>query len=127
MTKMLDVLEAFLNHHGHRYLRLDGTTRVEQRQVSEKKQLGAEQIWSGSCVYTYGGGGGGVHKLDWDKHQNNVFLCWARIIVFPWVGGIGTQLHLLFGKIIQDKFHNAKFQWSALGSFKGWCLANGKE
>lgn len=33
MTKMLDVLEAFLNHHGHRYLRLDGTTRVEQRQV----------------------------------------------------------------------------------------------
>jgi len=32
MTKMLDVLEAFLNFHGHRYLRLDGTTRVEQRQ-----------------------------------------------------------------------------------------------
>jgi SNF2 family DNA or RNA helicase len=34
MTKMLDVLEAFLNYHGHRYLRLDGTTKVEQRQVS---------------------------------------------------------------------------------------------
>lgn len=33
MTKMLDVLESFLNYHGHRYLRLDGTTRVEQRQV----------------------------------------------------------------------------------------------
>ncbi len=33
MTKMLDVLEAFLNYHGHRYLRLDGTTRVEQRQA----------------------------------------------------------------------------------------------
>lgn len=32
MTKMLDVLEAFLNHHGHIYLRLDGTTKVEQRQ-----------------------------------------------------------------------------------------------
>ncbi|XP_035827815.1 helicase domino isoform X2 [Aplysia californica] len=32
MTKMLDVLEAFLNFHGHRYLRLDGTTKVEQRQ-----------------------------------------------------------------------------------------------
>jgi SNF2 family DNA or RNA helicase len=28
MTKMLDVLEAFLNFHGHRYLRLDGTTKV---------------------------------------------------------------------------------------------------
>uniref|UniRef100_A0A336MIX0 CSON001825 protein n=1 Tax=Culicoides sonorensis TaxID=179676 RepID=A0A336MIX0_CULSO len=33
MTRMLDVLEAFLNYHGHIYLRLDGTTRVEQRQV----------------------------------------------------------------------------------------------
>ena len=41
MTKMLDVLEAFLNHHGHRYLRLDGTTRVEQRQVGDKPWLGA--------------------------------------------------------------------------------------
>lgn len=30
---MLDVLEAFLNHHGHIYLRLDGTTKVEQRQL----------------------------------------------------------------------------------------------
>lgn len=33
MTKMLDVLEVFLNFHGHIYLRLDGTTRVDQRQV----------------------------------------------------------------------------------------------
>lgn len=34
MTRMLDVLEQFLNYHGHIYLRLDGNTRVEQRQVS---------------------------------------------------------------------------------------------
>ena len=34
MTKMLDVLESFLNYHGYIYLRLDGTTRVEQRQVT---------------------------------------------------------------------------------------------
>ena len=33
MTRMLDVLEAFLNCHGHIYLRLDGTTKVEQRQL----------------------------------------------------------------------------------------------
>ena len=33
MTKMLDILEQFLNIHGHRYLRLDGTNRVEQRQM----------------------------------------------------------------------------------------------
>lgn len=30
---MLDVLEAFLNYHGHIYLRLDGSTRIEQRQI----------------------------------------------------------------------------------------------
>ncbi|KAJ3086074.1 swr1 complex component [Quaeritorhiza haematococci] len=33
MTKMLDILEIFLNMHGHRYLRLDGRTKVEQRQA----------------------------------------------------------------------------------------------
>lgn len=33
MTRMLDVLEAFLNFHGHIYLRLDGSTRIEQRQI----------------------------------------------------------------------------------------------
>ncbi|KAH8728341.1 SNF2 family N-terminal domain-containing protein [Phaeosphaeriaceae sp. PMI808] len=33
MTKVLDVLEQFLNIHGHRYLRLDGSTKVEQRQI----------------------------------------------------------------------------------------------
>ena len=33
MTKVLDVLEQFLNIHGHRYLRLDGSTKLEQRQI----------------------------------------------------------------------------------------------
>lgn len=33
MTRVLDILETFLNMHGHRYLRLDGATKVEQRQV----------------------------------------------------------------------------------------------
>ncbi|KAF3385567.1 Helicase swr1 [Penicillium rolfsii] len=33
MTKMLDILEQFLNIHGHLYLRLDGTTKVESRQM----------------------------------------------------------------------------------------------
>ncbi|KJR83358.1 helicase SWR1 [Sporothrix schenckii 1099-18] len=33
MTKVLDILEQFLNIHGHKYLRLDGATRIEQRQI----------------------------------------------------------------------------------------------
>ncbi|CAB3234827.1 unnamed protein product [Arctia plantaginis] len=32
MTRVLDVLEAFLSLHGHTYLRLDGATRVDRRQ-----------------------------------------------------------------------------------------------
>jgi E1A-binding protein p400 len=32
MSKMLDILEAFLNLNGHTYLRLDGATGVDQRQ-----------------------------------------------------------------------------------------------
>ncbi|KAH0350512.1 hypothetical protein KCU83_g4857, partial [Aureobasidium melanogenum] len=32
MTSVLDILEQFLNIHGYRYLRLDGSTRIEQRQ-----------------------------------------------------------------------------------------------
>ncbi|KAL1893667.1 swr1 complex component [Ceratocystis pirilliformis] len=33
MTRVLDILEQFLNIHGHKYLRLDGATKVEQRQL----------------------------------------------------------------------------------------------
>ncbi|EJT96952.1 hypothetical protein DACRYDRAFT_25392 [Dacryopinax primogenitus] len=33
MTKVLDILEIFLNLHGYRYLRLDGATKIEQRQL----------------------------------------------------------------------------------------------
>ncbi|XP_022250926.1 helicase domino-like [Limulus polyphemus] len=33
MSRILDILEQFLNYHGHTYLRLDGSTRIEQRQA----------------------------------------------------------------------------------------------
>lgn len=33
MTRVLDILEQFLNLHGYRYLRLDGATKIEQRQL----------------------------------------------------------------------------------------------
>lgn len=35
MARMLNVLEAFLTFHGHIYLRLDGSTRIDQRQVKK--------------------------------------------------------------------------------------------
>jgi helicase SWR1 len=32
MTKVLDILEIYLNFHGYLYLRLDGATKIEDRQ-----------------------------------------------------------------------------------------------
>nr|CCA22986.1 hypothetical protein SELMODRAFT_450747 [Albugo laibachii Nc14] len=37
MTSMLNILEQFLNLHGHTYFRLDGSTRVEKRQMLMEK------------------------------------------------------------------------------------------
>ena len=37
MTKVLDLLEQFLNIHGYLYLRLDGSTKPEQRQALTEK------------------------------------------------------------------------------------------
>ena len=37
MTRVLDILEQFLNIHGYRYLRLDGQTRIEQRQLMTER------------------------------------------------------------------------------------------
>lgn len=33
MARVLDILEIFLNYHGHTYLRLDGATPVQKRQA----------------------------------------------------------------------------------------------
>ncbi len=37
MTKVLDILEQFLNIHGYLYLRLDGATKIEDRQISTER------------------------------------------------------------------------------------------
>lgn len=37
MTRVLDILEIFLNIHGYRYLRLDGATKIEQRQIMTER------------------------------------------------------------------------------------------
>jgi hypothetical protein len=54
MAKMLDVLEAFLNLHGHVYMRLDGSTKPEQRQVRGMQQMyvadTADAIGTAGCL-----------------------------------------------------------------------------
>lgn len=64
MTKMLDVLEAFLNFHGHIYLRLDGTTRVEQRQILMERFNADKRIFA--FILSTRSGGVGVNLTGAD-------------------------------------------------------------
>ena len=45
MTKVLDILEQFLNVHGYLYLRLDGSTKAEQRQALTEKFNNDQRIF----------------------------------------------------------------------------------
>lgn len=64
MTRMLDVLEAFLNYHGHIYLRLDGTTRVEQRQIYMERFNNDKRIFA--FILSTRSGGVGVNLTGAD-------------------------------------------------------------
>ncbi|XP_050451376.1 helicase domino isoform X5 [Cataglyphis hispanica] len=64
MTRMLDVLEAFLNFHGHIYLRLDGTTRVDQRQILMERFNGDKRIFC--FILSTRSGGVGVNLTGAD-------------------------------------------------------------
>lgn len=44
MSRMLDVLEIFLNLHAYTYLRLDGSTKPESRQIM--MQVGCQREFS---------------------------------------------------------------------------------
>lgn len=45
MAKMLDILEAFLNIYGHRYFRLDGSTRADKRSVLMERFNSDESVF----------------------------------------------------------------------------------
>ena len=46
MTRMLDILEIFLSHHGHRYSRLDGSTKVEDRLLVTERFNASPKIFA---------------------------------------------------------------------------------
>lgn len=46
MTRMLDILEIFLSHNGHRYSRLDGSTKVEDRLLVTERFNASPKIFA---------------------------------------------------------------------------------
>ena len=74
MTRVLDILEQFLNIHGHRYLRLDGATKIEQRQILTERFNSDDRILA--FILSSRSGGIGInltgadtvifYDLDWN-------------------------------------------------------------
>lgn len=74
MTRVLDILEQFMNIHGHRYLRLDGATKLENRQVLTERFNNDDRILT--FILSSRSGGIGInltgadtvifYDLDWN-------------------------------------------------------------
>lgn len=57
MARVLDILETFLSLHGHRYLRLDGSTKVENRQMVMEKFNADDKVFCFIATTRSGGVG----------------------------------------------------------------------
>lgn len=78
MSKVLDILESFLNKHGHRYVRLDGNTNPERRQKMVERFNNNSQLLC--CLASTRTGGVGVNLTgantviffdsDWNPAQD---------------------------------------------------------
>jgi E1A-binding protein p400 len=64
MTKMLDILEAFLNLYGYAYCRLDGSTRPEQRQILMQRFNTDERLFA--FILSTRSGGFGINLTGAD-------------------------------------------------------------
>ena len=64
MTKMLDILETFLNLHGYTYCRLDGSTSAEQRQLLMQRFNSDKKIFA--FILSTRSGGFGINLTGAD-------------------------------------------------------------
>lgn len=64
MSRMLDIFESFLNYHGHTYLRLDGSTKIEQRQALMERFNADQRIFC--FILSTRSGGVGVNLTGAD-------------------------------------------------------------
>ncbi len=64
MSRMLDIFEQFLSYHGHTYLRLDGATKIEQRQALMERFNADQRIFC--FILSTRSGGVGVNLTGAD-------------------------------------------------------------
>jgi SNF2 family DNA or RNA helicase len=62
MTRMLDVLEAFLGLHGWAYVRLDGSTKIQERQALIDRYNRDKRIFV--FILSTRSGGFGAHYIE---------------------------------------------------------------
>ena len=62
MTKILDILEIFLNFHGYLYLRLDGATKIEDRQYITERFNADPRVFC--FIASSRSGGVGIKYVD---------------------------------------------------------------
>ncbi|KAI1721288.1 HSA domain-containing protein [Ditylenchus destructor] len=63
MSKMLDILQAFLSHHNYKYFRLDGTTPIDQRQAMMERFNSDDSVFC--FILSTRSGGIGMNAFLW--------------------------------------------------------------
>ena len=72
MTKILDILELFLNFHGYIYLRLDGATKVEDRQYITERFNSDSRVF---CFISSSRSGGVGIKYVFSVTSMSIIYC----------------------------------------------------
>lgn len=73
MTRMLDILETFLNFHGHTYSRLDGRTKIEDRLLITERFNASPRIFAFIASTRSGGVGINLTGADTVIFYDNEF------------------------------------------------------
>ncbi|KAG9088477.1 swr1 complex component, partial [Ceratobasidium sp. 370] len=106
MTRVLDILEIFLNLHGYRYLRLDGSTKIEQRQVVTERFNVDARIFAFIASSRSGGVGINAHRIG-QTREVNIYRFISRHTVEESMLRKANQKRLLDDIVIQQ----GEFDW----------------
>lgn len=102
MSKMLDVLEAFLTLNGHTYVRLDGATKPEMRQILMQRFNTDERIFCFILSTRSGGVGMNLTGADTVIFYDSVSSEWDAMVGYmcmPFAGRVHFSLKRICSQI----------------------------